>query len=160
MPGGLSPEERRRLYITQRSIEDYRARIATHDAGDEAAIAEGKYSQIGIVPLTFYSPTNAAGQMLRSAAALAVLLPYRGSIVALAFQASVACQGTYTVYINGTATSASLTVSGDTSEYKVWVPGTYGFVEGALVQVTASGVATSAVVEVTVFAVQDPTTVI
>jgi hypothetical protein len=114
----------------------------------------------GIVSYSFYSLTNASGQMLRPGAgsALSVVLPFRGSVVGLTFAASTACSGTYTVHLNGTASTALLTEIADTSDFKAWVDGTYGFVAGTTIDVRATSVTTSAIVEVIVYVLIDPNT--
>lgn len=116
----------------------------------------------GILPFSFYSATNASGQMLRPGIAddLSVKVPFRGSVIALCFVASASCSGTYTVWIDGVASTASLVISSGTTGSQVWVKGTYGFSSGALIDVRATSVSTSAVVEVTAYVVQDTSTIL
>ena len=138
--------------VTGATIEETIAQSAS-----SAAITEP-----GIVAYSFYSTTNASGQWLRPGAAnaLSVPVPFRGSVLGMSFRASTACSGTYTVYFGGTASQAKLTVSALTSTYSTWPKGTYGFAAGTAVDVRASNVATSAVVEVIVYVAQDPTSIL
>ena len=116
----------------------------------------------GVVTFTFYSLTNATGDMLRpgAATALAVPLPFRGSIIGMTVQASVACSGIYTVELGGTAQVPAVSLNAGTVDYEAWARGTHGFSAGSSLTVTATGVATSAVVEVVVYVTQDPTTIL
>ena len=89
--------------------------ITTVETGGsiQDAINREIITEPGIVPFVFYSLTNAAGQLLRpgGATALSIPVPFRGSVIGLSFQASTACSGTYTVYLNGGAVGAAFTVS-------------------------------------------------
>lgn len=116
----------------------------------------------GIVPYTFYSLTNASGQMLRPgvAAAISVDLPFRGSIVALVAVASAADSGTYTVYIDGVASAALVTLSASTGEIEIFEQSEHEVAEQQSIDVRASGVSSANPIEVTVYVSVDPSTIL
>lgn len=142
-PGGLD----RSTVYTGASIQD--------------AINADVITEPGIVAYSFYSLTNAAGAMLRpgAAAAVAPIVPFRGSVIAVSVVASTACSGVYTVYIGGSATGALDTLATATSAYQPFIKGTYILDAGDSISVVASSVATSAAVEVTVYVTHDPSAV-
>jgi len=127
----------------------------------QAQVQSSNVQYQSVVPYTFYSTTNAAAQMIHtSTTAVNAYLPWRGSILALAVKASASCTGTYTVYLNGAATSCYLTLAGSSSNAATYVKGTYPVTAGDTLNVTASSTSTSAVVEVTVFVLQDTTAIV
>lgn len=125
------------------------------------AIQAEVITEPGIVPFSFYSLTNAAGQMLvpGAAAAISLTLPFRGSVIGLTFNASTACSGTYSVYLGGVATDVELIESAATADYQSWPKGTYGFAAGTTLDVRASSVTTSAAVLCTAYVIVDPSQV-
>lgn len=116
----------------------------------------------GIVPLSFYSPTNAAGQMLRAgvAAAVPVDLPFRGSIVGVAVRASGANTGTYTVYVDGAATAAEVALAAETSNLQTYEKSSFEVAAGQTIDPRISGESGANPVEVIIYISIDPSTIL
>lgn len=116
----------------------------------------------GIVPFYFYAAANDSGQMLRPgvAAAISPEVPFRGNIVAIVMAASGADTGTYTVYIDGVASDAEVTLSSATDGYVTFARGTHQIAAGSTIDLRASSVSGVNPIEGTVYVELDPTSVV
>lgn len=128
----------------------------------EQVAADALANATGLVPLAFYSATNASGQMFRAgaAAAISITLPFRAQLRALTVAASAADTGTYTVYRDGVATSGAVSLSADTAETETFPIDAVPFTEGQTLDVRASGVSSANPVEVIAWLSLDTSTVL
>lgn len=143
---------------TTGDTRDTATRISTGGTFYEVVASVEGLIEPGLVPLYFYSTTNATGQWLRPGTGLALseCAAFRGSIAGIAMTAQASCSGTYTAYFNGVATGAALTVSSGTSGQKSFPKGQYDFAAGTKIDIRASGVSTSTNVQVTLYLLSDP----
>lgn len=136
--------------------------ITGASVSEQVAISSEAIFTDGLLAFPFYSLTNASGQMLRpgAAAALSIPVPFRGSIVGLSFVASTACSGTYTVHVNTVAQTPKIVVSAGTAATATFPESDFTFAEGSVLDVRATGVATSAVVEIIMYLAQIQSTIL